>query len=103
MVCAFGRCPTVRRNELRDFFGNLLMEVCPSVAVEPKLMALNGEKFKSKSANTSEEARTDIRASRFWTRCEEAFFDVRVFHANALSYRSTSLDDLLSTMSSGSI
>ena len=45
-------------------------------------------------ASTSEEGRTDIRATGFWTRCEEAFFDVRVFDANTPSYRSTSLDDL---------
>ena len=94
MTCAFGGYPTVRHNELRDFFGNLLTEVCHNVAVEPKLMPLNGEKFKSKSTNVSEEARTDIRATGFWTRCEEAFFDVRVFHADAPSYRSTSLEDL---------
>ena len=94
MVCPFGGYPTVRHNELRDFLGSLLTEVCHNVALEPLLAPLNGEVFCSRTTNTSQEARADMRATGFWTRCEEAFFDVRVFHANATSYRLTNPDKL---------
>ena len=94
MVCSFGGYPTVCHNKLRDFLGSLLTEVRQNDAVEPLLMPLNGEVFRSRSTNTSQEARAHVRATGFWTRCEEAFFDVRVFRANATSYRLTNLDEL---------
>ena len=56
------------------------------MAVEPLLQPLDGETFKAKSTATSQEARS-VRAAGFWTRREDAFFDVRVFHSNAPSYR----------------
>ena len=94
MVCSFGGYPTVCHNKLRDFLGSLLTEVCHNVMVEPLLMLLNGEVFRSRTTNTSQETCADVRATGFWTRCEEAFFDVRVFRANATSYRLTHLDEL---------
>ena len=94
MVCSFGGYPTVRHNELRDFLGSQLTEVCHNVAIEPLLTPLNGEVFQCRTTNTSQEARADVRAAGFWTRCEEAFFDIRVFHANATSYRPISPDEL---------
>ena len=39
------------------------------------------------SANRHDDARADIRATGFWGRQQCAFFDVRVFHPNAQSYR----------------
>ena len=33
----------------------------------------------------------DIKAKGFWSRQQSAFFDVRVFHPNASSYRNTSI------------
>ena len=68
--------------------GNLLSEVCSNVAIEPLLQPLSGEDFLSRTTTTSEEARSDIRAAGFWTRMEDAFFDIRVFHANAPSNQS---------------
>ena len=94
MVCALGGYPTIRHNELRDLIGSLLTEVCHNVCVEPLLQPLSGETFRSRTTNTSEEARADVRATGFWTRCEEAFFDIRVFHPNAASYKTTSPEDL---------
>ena len=35
-----------------------------------------------------------MRACGFWTRQEDAFFDIRVFHPNADSYRATSQEAL---------
>ena len=85
MVCSHGGFPTVRHNELRDLFGELLTEVCHDVRVEPCLQSLSGEVFSCRSANTAPDARADVRARGFWTRGEDAFFDVRVFHPNAPS------------------
>ena len=94
IVCPFGGYPTIRHNEVRDFIGGLLADVCHNVAIEPLLVPLQGEVFRQKSTNTGKEARLDIRARGFWTRQEDAFFDVRVFHPNASSYTATSLEDL---------
>ena len=76
----------MRHNELRDLFGELLTEVCHDVRVEPCLQSLSGEVFSCRSANTAPDARADVRARGFWTRGEDAFFDIRVFHPNAPSY-----------------
>ena len=94
MICPCGGYPTIRHNELRDVVGTLLSEVCHNVAIEPKLVPLSGEVFRSSSTNTAEDARADVRAAGFWTRGQDAYFDVRVFHANAPSYRSKNLEDL---------
>ena len=94
LVCPFGGYPTIRHNEVRDLIGNLLSEVCHNVAIEPHLVSLSGENFQRRSTNTSEEARLDIRACGFWTRQEDAFFDVRVFHPAASSYKNVDPDEL---------
>ena len=43
------------------------------------------------TANKQDDARLDIRAKGFWSRQQDAFFDVRVFHPNASSYRGTNI------------
>ena len=62
-----------------------------SVATEPPLQSLSGELLNPRSANREDGARLDIRARDFWNEAQDAFFDVRVFHPNASSYRSMSL------------
>ena len=57
-------------------------------------MKLSQQVFTSRSTNTSDEARADVRAAGFWTRGEDAYFDVRVFHPNALSYATKTLPAL---------
>ena len=39
-------------------------------------------------------ARKDDRAARFWSKQEGAFFDIRVFHPNAASYKTTRPEEL---------
>ena len=90
MICSFGGYPTIRHNELRDIIGSLLSEVCHNVAIKPRLQPLNGEVFRSETTTSAPEARADVRATGFWTKREDAFFDIRIFHANAPSYRSLS-------------
>ena len=46
------------------------------------------------TANRQDEARADIHVRGFWGRRQGAFFDVRVFHPNAPSYRSSSIQSL---------
>ena len=41
--------------------------------------------FNLRTANTSEEARLDIKASGFWQHGQTAFFDVRVTHVNSMT------------------
>ena len=94
MICQRGGFPAIRYNEVRDLLGLLLTEVCSNVAVEPPLLPLTSEEFAFHSVNTSQAARADLRASGFWARAEDAYFDVRVFHPQASSYLSRDLDDL---------
>ena len=91
MICHSGGFPTIRHNEIRDITASLLTEVCHSVATEPPLQSLSGELLNPRSANREDGARLDIRARHFWNGAHGAFFDVRVFHPNASSYRSMSL------------
>ena len=52
------------------------MELCSDVEIEPQLQP-------------HYHTWPDIIAKRFWSRQQDAFFAVRVFHPNASSYRNT--------------
>ncbi len=94
MTCPTGGYPTLRHNEVRDLTANLLNEVCSDVAIEPVLQPLSGETLPL-SANREDDARLDIRARNFWGNNQQAaFFDVRIFHPNAASYRSCPISSL---------
>ena len=97
MTCHLGGFLTVRHNDIRDITASLLTEVCHNVATEPKLQPLNGETFSYLTTNTDAEARADIRAMGFWSKSQDAYFDVRVFHPNAPSYVSKPLSALFRT------
>ena len=47
--------------------------------MEPRQQPLDGENLSLRTVNHEDEARLDIRATGFWSRGQEAFFDVRVF------------------------
>ena len=70
--------------------------VCHDVALEPTLQPLTGEEL-NRGANTEPDARLDIHCRGFWERQRDAFFDIRVCHPNADSYR-----DLTQTKSTNS-
>ena len=91
MVCHMGGFPTIRHNEVRDITASLLTEVCSNAVTEPHLQPLLGEAFRLASANTDDGARLDIRVRGFWRSCQDAYFDVRIFHPNAPSNSSRSL------------
>eukprot|EP00731_Ephydatia_muelleri_P014964 Em0008g684a len=89
LTCPTGGIPSVCHN---DFTANLLTEVCPNVCIEPPLQASTGELLSHDTSNSEDGARLDVSAQGFWSdRHHRAFFDVRVFHPNAPSYRKMQL------------
>ena len=48
----------------------------------------------NRGANTAPDARLDIVARGFWERQRSAFFDVRICHPNADSYRDMDLNQI---------
>ena len=64
----------------------LLVQVTKNVKIELVLQSLTGETFEQRTANTSDDARSDISARRFWTKYHITFSDVRVFGPNAKKY-----------------
>ena len=60
--------------------------VCKDVVTEPLLQDVEGEQL-TRGSNKAQDARLDIHARGFWEPQRSAFFDVRVCHPNAESYR----------------
>ena len=50
------------------------------------LQPLTGEVFHAKTANVSDEARSDVSVRDFWCAGQVAFLDIRVFNPNATRY-----------------
>ena len=61
--------------------------------VEPVLQDITGEEL-NRGANTTLDVWLDIVAWGFWERQRSAFFDVRVCHLNADSYRDLDPDQI---------
>ena len=74
-----------RHDCIRDLLTTLLAKVCKNVESEPHLLPLDNEQLDLRSANSSPEARLDIKAGSFWYRGVNTFFDVRVTHINSTS------------------
>ena len=85
--CKKGGFVHQRHDNLRDLLTHLLSKVCKDVEVEPHLLPITTEVMNLRTANTSEEARLDIKAKGFWQRSQTAFFDIRVTHVNSSSQR----------------
>ena len=90
MICKRGGFVIMRHNELRDLEAELLNIVCSDVQVEPVLQDISGEQL-NRGSNRALDARLDIRARGFWESQRSAFFDVRVCHPNADSYKDLEL------------
>ena len=56
-----------------------------------KLLPVIGETLNNQTANTSNEAKVDIKSRGFWVRGREAFFDVRVFEPKVNRYLNKAL------------
>ena len=80
MVCQRGG------NEIRDLQAELLDMACYDVQVEPALQPITRKEL-AREANQAPDARLDVHCRGFWERQRAAFFDIRVCHPNADSYR----------------
>ena len=60
--------------------------VCRDIEVQPVLQDTSGEDL-NRWSNKTQDAKLDIHARGFWERHRSAFFDVRVCHPNAVSYK----------------
>ena len=86
LICLRGGYIIQRHNEIRDLEAEILQAVCTDVEVEPVLQGVTGEVL-PRGTNKAPDPRLDIRAQGFWARGRSAFFDVRVCHPNADSYK----------------
>ena len=86
MVCQRGGFIIQCHNKLRDLEVEMLRMVCNDVEVEPVLQDVTGETL-NHGTNKALDARLDIHARGVCERQRSAFFDVRVCHPNADSYR----------------
>ena len=59
---------------------------CNDVEIKPQLQDVTGKQLSSES-NLAKKARLDIHACGFWEQHQYAFFDIRVCHPNAESYK----------------
>ena len=93
MVYRRGGVTIQRHNELGDLEAEMLSMVCNDVEIKPVLQEITGETL-NRGANRAPDARLDISARGFWERQRTAFFDVRVCHPNADSYRDLSAKEI---------
>ena len=86
MFCNCGGFIIQRHNELRDLEAELLNMVCYDVELEPVLQPVTGEDI-NRGTNQAPDTRLDIHARGFWERHVSAYFDIRVCHPKADSYK----------------
>ena len=91
MICKKEVFVSVRRNDLRDLITNMSSKVCKNTEIEPKSTPLKGKELGSRTTNTTNKARLDIRAREVWERGQQAFLDLRVFDPKTCRYHSKSL------------
>ena len=89
MICQRGGLVIQRHNEIRDLEAELLDMVSYDVAIEPTLQPLAGEEL-NRGTNTAADTRLNVHCRGFWERQRAAFFDIRVRHPNADSYKELS-------------
>ena len=71
------------------FQAELLEMVCNDVQVEPALQLITGEEL-ARGTNQASDGRLYVHCRGFWELQRAAFFDIRVCHPNADSYRDLS-------------
>ena len=96
MECKKGGFIHARHDQIRNLEAALLSEVCNDVSIEPPLQPVTGEEFALRSTNTEGESRLDVKARGFYRHGQSAFFDIRVAHLNAASYKSLPTHKILS-------
>jgi len=86
MICQHGGLVIQRHNEIHDLEAELLDMVCHDVEIEPCLQPITGEEL-NRGANKASDERPYVHCRGFWERQRAAFFDIRVCHQNADSYK----------------
>ena len=94
LTCKKGGFIHQRHDAVKNLIASLLDNVCCDVNIEPELIPLTGEKMDYKTANTSSEARSDIKAKGFWQQGQTSFFDVRVTNVNSASQMTKSTAEI---------
>ena len=87
LVCMKGGYVSMRHNALRDLNADFQREVCRDVVIEPRLLPI--EYNMEINGTTADRAAPDISSRGIWSTFERTFFDVRVIHPNAPSYKDT--------------
>ena len=83
LICKKGGYVSMRHNWLRDELAKMMKIVnCKDVQTEPGLLPVNNFVL-PRGTILGDQARLDISARSVWNPLERAFFDVRVFHAQA--------------------
>ena len=75
----------MRHNNVRDTEAQILREICKDVITEPPLLP---------SKELGEKARLDISARGVWSGLDKTFFDVRIFHPGAESYKNRDMESI---------
>ena len=96
--CTTGGFISGRHDDVKRLFAGIVKEAYRDVGVEPGLLPLSGEVMRLKSANVSDEARSDVRVRGFWGNKRDAFFDVAVFYPFASSYLPKKIPNLYATI-----
>ena len=94
LTCSTGGLIIKRHNDVRDHLAHLLNKVCADVSIEPHLVQVTEDE--TTSTNREDAARLDIAARDFWRPSQRAFFDIRVFNANAQSNTSRNIAETFS-------
>ena len=89
MICRRGGLVIQRHNEIRLVGWLVIHMVGYDVQIEPALQPITGEEL-ARGTNQAPDARLDVHCRGFWERQRAAFFDIRVCHPNADSYRDLS-------------
>ena len=94
MICMRGGYIIQRHNEIRVLVAEILQAVCTDdVEMEPVFQDVTGEML-PRGTSKAPDARLDICARGFWAREQSAFFDARVCHPNADSYKNLTTEKI---------
>ena len=90
LICHKGGFVNMRHDALRNVEAKLMEKVCRDVQIEPVLLPVNPDVLRE-GTNSAPNARLDISSRGTFSEGEKNFFDLRVTHFNAQSFRDKSL------------
>ena len=96
LSCKLGGYVIFRHNRIRDTTAEILKEICKDVRIEPELIPVASDFHRNTSENVQDKARLDVSCVGLWSPLERTFFDIRIFHPGAPSYRNKSMKSLYS-------